>query len=248
MPASFKVIRHVRPKLCCAKCDQIVQAPAPSRPIERGLAGPGLLAHVLVVQVCDHLPLYRQSEIYARKASISTARRWPVGSEQRAICSALWSISCAPCTRGDASCMPTTRRCRCWRQARARRRRRGSGPMCAMIAPAADDAPPAVWFAYSPDRKGEHPQQHLASFSGVLQADGYAGFNHLYEGGTDRRSRMLGACAAQVLRHPGSATAHRSPPKPSSGSAPSMTSKAKSAASLPSPNRDPAGTSSASAR
>ena len=66
VPASFRVIRHVRPKLACSCCDAIVQAPAPSRPIERGLAGPGLLAHVLVAKFADHLPLYRQSVIYAR--------------------------------------------------------------------------------------------------------------------------------------------------------------------------------------
>lgn len=59
------MIRHVRPKLSCTKCDCIVQAEAPSRPIERGMAGPGLLAHVLVSKYCDHSPLYRQSEIYA---------------------------------------------------------------------------------------------------------------------------------------------------------------------------------------
>jgi hypothetical protein len=61
---------------------------------------------------------------------------------------------------------------------------------------AADDAPPAVWFAYSEDRKGEHPKQHLASFSGILQADGYAGLHHLYEGG-----RIVeAACWAHVRR------------------------------------------------
>jgi hypothetical protein len=59
IPASFKVIRHVRPKLCCTRCDAILQAAAPSRPIDRGLAGPGLLAHVLVAKYADHLPLYR---------------------------------------------------------------------------------------------------------------------------------------------------------------------------------------------
>lgn len=67
VPARFKVIRHVRPKLSCTKCDVIVQAQAPSRPIDRGLAGPGLLAHVLVSKYADHLPLYRQAEIYARE-------------------------------------------------------------------------------------------------------------------------------------------------------------------------------------
>ncbi len=61
VPSHFKVIRHVRPKLSCPKCERIVQAPAPSRPIQRGLAGPGLLAHVLVSKYCDHLPLHRQS-------------------------------------------------------------------------------------------------------------------------------------------------------------------------------------------
>ena len=67
VPASFKVIRHVRPRLACASCECIVQAPAPSRPIARGIAGPGLLAHILVAKYCDHLPLYRQSQIYARE-------------------------------------------------------------------------------------------------------------------------------------------------------------------------------------
>lgn len=67
VPASFRVVRHVRPKLACSRCDRIVQSEAPSRPIARGLAGPGLLAHVLVAKYADHLPLYRQSEIYARE-------------------------------------------------------------------------------------------------------------------------------------------------------------------------------------
>jgi transposase len=65
--ALFKVIRQVRPKLACSGCERIVQAEAPSRPIARGVAGPGLLAHVLVSKFGDHLPLYRQSEIYARQ-------------------------------------------------------------------------------------------------------------------------------------------------------------------------------------
>lgn len=67
VPASFWVIRHVRPKFACSRCDVIVQAQAPQRPIARGLAGAGLLAHVLVAKYCDHLPLYRQSAIYARE-------------------------------------------------------------------------------------------------------------------------------------------------------------------------------------
>src|SRR5208282_2875028 len=67
IPASFKVIRHVRPKFACAGCESVVEAPAPARPIDRGLARPGLLAHVLVSKYADHLPLYRQSQMYARE-------------------------------------------------------------------------------------------------------------------------------------------------------------------------------------
>ena len=83
VPARFKVIRQVRPKLACACCERIVQAAAPSRPIERGIAGPGLLAHVLVSKYCDHLPLYRQSEIYAREGvelERSTLADWVGGT------------------------------------------------------------------------------------------------------------------------------------------------------------------------
>ena len=66
VPASFKVIRHVRPKFSCRTCEAITVAPMPSLPIERGRPGAGLLAHVLVSKYADHLPLYRQSGIYAR--------------------------------------------------------------------------------------------------------------------------------------------------------------------------------------
>jgi transposase len=67
VPASFRVVRHVRPKLSCRLCETIVQLPVPSLPIERGKPGAGLLAHVLVAKYADHLPLYRQSGIYARE-------------------------------------------------------------------------------------------------------------------------------------------------------------------------------------
>src|SRR5437588_9085147 len=66
VPEQFKVIRYVRPKFSCSGCSQILQAPAPSRPIERSIAGAGLLAHILTAKYCDHQPLYRQSQIYAR--------------------------------------------------------------------------------------------------------------------------------------------------------------------------------------
>ena len=85
IPARFQVIRHVRPKFTCTGCEHIVQAPAPSRPIERGLAGPGLLAHVLVAKYADHLPLYRQSAIYARSGvelERSTLADWVGGASR----------------------------------------------------------------------------------------------------------------------------------------------------------------------
>ena len=82
MPECFRVIRHVRPKLSCRKCERIVQAAAPSRPIARGLAGPGLLAHVLISKYADHLPLYRQCEIYEHQGielARSTLADWVEG-------------------------------------------------------------------------------------------------------------------------------------------------------------------------
>jgi transposase len=86
IPASSKVIRHVRPKFACAGCESVVEAPAPARPIDRGLPGPGLLAHVLVSKYGDHLPLYRQSQIYAREGvdlDRSTLAGWLGGRCQR---------------------------------------------------------------------------------------------------------------------------------------------------------------------
>ena len=76
VPGAFRVTRHVRPKLSCRACESIAQAPAPSLPIYLGLAGPGLLAHVLVAKYCDHQPLYRQAEIYARDG-VSDSRSAP---------------------------------------------------------------------------------------------------------------------------------------------------------------------------
>src|SRR5436190_22775835 len=82
VPARFRVIQHVRPKLACPACERIVQMEAPSRPIERGMAGAGLLAHVLVSKYADHLPLYRQAQIYAREGvdlERSTMAEWVSG-------------------------------------------------------------------------------------------------------------------------------------------------------------------------
>lgn len=180
VPDHFRVVRHVRPKLACARCDAIVQAPAPSRPIARGRAGAGLLAHVLTAKYCDHLPLYRQSDIYARAGVTlerSTLADW-VGQ-----CSALLRpliealnryVLAAAKVHTDDTPVPVlapgegkTRTGRLWAYVRDDR-------------PAGDRAAPAVWFAYSPNRRGEHPQSHLKAYQGILQADAFAGYEPLY--------------------------------------------------------------------
>lgn len=183
VPARFKVIRHVRPKWVCRCCEHIAQVPAPSRPIARGLAGPGLLAHVLVSKFVDHLPLYRQSEIYAREGvnlERSTLADWVGQSSQllRPLINALERhVMNGHKVHADdtpigvlAPGTGKTKTARLWAYVRDDR-------------PAGDSTPPAVWFAYSPDPKGLHPRAHLKDFSGVLQADGYAGFAQLYDSG-----------------------------------------------------------------
>ena len=158
VPARFKVIQHVRPKLACPACERIVQVAAPSRPIERGLAGAGLLAHVLVAKYADHLPLYRQAQIYAREGvelDRSTLADW-VGGCFRLLDPLVDALG-ALRDGGAVSCMPTTRRCRCSIRDAARPRPAGCGPMCAMIARrqrrAAGGAVPLL-----ADRKGERPR------------------------------------------------------------------------------------------
>jgi transposase len=195
-PARFKVIRQVRPKLACASCERIVQAEAPSRPIARGVAGPGLLAHVLVSKYGDHLPLYRQSEIYAREGvelDRSTLADWVSGTSQlfEPLVEALRRhVMSAQKLHADDTPVPVlapgngkTKTGRLWTYVRDDR-------------PSGDETPPAVWFAYTPDRKGEHPQAHLSKFKGTLQADAYAGFEQIYEGGRIQEA----ACWAHVRR------------------------------------------------
>lgn len=127
---------RVRPKLACTRCDHIAQAPAPSRPITRGLPGAGLLAHVLVSKYADHLPLYRQSEIYAREGvelDRSTLADWVAGNFT--LLAPPGEGARPPRARHRTSCMPTTRRCRCSIPGAAGRRRGGCGPTYVMIAP-----------------------------------------------------------------------------------------------------------------
>ena len=113
VPSHFRVIVHARPKMSCRDCETITQPPMPSLPIERGLAGPGLLAHVIVSKYCDHLPLYRQSGIYARdgvEIDRSTMAEW-VGTWP-SCWTRLWMRSRGMCVAALRS-MPTIRRCGC---------------------------------------------------------------------------------------------------------------------------------------
>ena len=180
IPARYKVIRHIRPKFACERCEILVQAPAPTRPIARGLAGPGLLAHVLVSKFADHLPLYRQSQIFARDGidlERSTLADWVGGAS--ALLSPLVEalgqyVLSADKVHADDTPVPvlcpgrgSTRQARLWTYVRDDR-------------PCGSADPPAVFYRYSPDRKGERPREHLSAYRGILQADAYAGFEALY--------------------------------------------------------------------
>lgn len=196
VPARFKVIRLVRPKLGCACCQRIVQQPASIRPIDRGLPGPGLLAHVAVSKFADSLPLYRQAQIYARAGidlERSTLADWLGGVAHlvEPLVDALGRyVLAASKLHADDTPVPVlepgrgrTKTGRLWTYVRDDR-------------PAGSADAPAVWFQYSPDRKGERPLAHLNGFTGVLQADGYAGFDRLYARGDITEA----ACWAHVRR------------------------------------------------
>ncbi len=194
--SAFKVIETQRPKLACCRCDFIVQAPVPSKPIIRSYAGPGLLAHIVTGKYADHLPLYRQSEIYRRQGvelSRVTRGRWtdavagllePVYDELRQY------VLMSGKVHADDIPVPVqepgsakTQTARLWGYVRDDRN-------------TGSEMPPAVWFTYSPDWKGIHPQNHLAGYSGVLQADAYGGYRALYESGRITEA----ACMAHARR------------------------------------------------
>lgn len=200
-PGRFEVIRHVRPAYSCRQCESMVQMPMPSLPIERGRPGPGLLAHVLVSKYCDHLPLYRQSGIYARDGvdlDRATLAAW-VGKAAWLVDPLVVAIGrhvmAAEKLHADDTPVPVlapgtgkTKTGRLWVYLRDER-------------PHGGQSPPAVLYRYSPDRKGEHPQAHLAGFTGFLQADGYAGFGPLYETEGGKPPPLIEvACWAHVRR------------------------------------------------
>jgi transposase len=180
VPSSFKVIRHVRPKLSCRACETIVQPPMPSLPIERGLPGPGLVAHVLISKYCDHTPLHRQTGIYAREGvelDRATLADW-VGAAVFLLAPLADAIGrhvrAGAALHADDTPVPVlspglgrTKTGRLWILVRDER-------------PWGSPSPPAAFYRYSADRKGVHAEALLASSRGFLHADGYAGFDKLY--------------------------------------------------------------------
>ena len=201
IPGRFEVIRHIRPACSCRKCEAMAQMPMPALPIPRAQAGAGLLAHVLIAKFCDHLPLYRQAEIYARdgvELDRATLASW-VGK-------AAWLVEpladrigrhvmAGSVIHADDTPVPVlapgngkTKEGRFWIYLRDER-------------PHAGTAPPAVLYRYTPDRKGERCREHLAAFKGHLHADGYPGFGELYKEKDGKPASVTEvACWAHVRR------------------------------------------------
>src|SRR5436190_22730939 len=179
IPRQWKVIQHVREKFSCRACEAITQPPAPSHPIARGRAGPKLLAHILFSKYGLHLPLNRQSTTYAREGidlDVSTLADW-VGASAATLMPLVEAIRrhvfAAERIHADDTTVPVlakgkTRTGRLWTYVRDDR-------------PFSGPEPPAAMFFYSRDRGGEHPEEHLARYAGLMQADAYAGYNRLYE-------------------------------------------------------------------
>ena len=200
VPAQYRVRVIRRPRYGCRACEgAVVQAPAPERPLTGGLATEALLAQVLVGKYCDHLPLYRQAQIFARHGidlDRSTLASW-VGRAcwwLRPLSQLLLStILSSPKIFADDTPVPVldpgrgrTKTGRLWAYARDDR-------------PWAGPAPPAVAYLYSENRRGQHPQTHLAEFHGVLQVDGYSGFARL-AGDRPEGAVTLAFCWAHVRR------------------------------------------------
>jgi transposase len=179
IPRTWKVIQHVREKFTCRDCEKISQAPAPFHVIPRGWAGPSFLAMLVFEKFGQHQPLNRQAERYAREGvplSLST-----LADQVGACCVVLDPIVellaahvfAAERIHGDDTTVPVLAKgktdiARSWVYVRDDR-------------PFGGPAPPAAIFYYSRDRRGEHPQGHLAKYSGILQADAFGGYNKLYE-------------------------------------------------------------------
>jgi transposase len=187
IPGRFEVERHVRPAMSCRKCESMVQAPMPALPIPRGEADASVLAHVAIAKYCDHLPLYRQSEIYARDgidldrsllADWIGKSAWLLEPLAQKIGEHVMAGSVIHADDTPVNVLAPghgkTKTGRFWVYLRDER-------------PHVGPAPPAAVFYYTPDRKGEHCRAHLASFTGHLHADGYSGFSQLYHRAEDAK-------------------------------------------------------------
>jgi len=198
VPGTWKVIQHVREKFSCRSCEAITQPPAPSHPIARGRAGPKLLAHVLFSKYGLHLPLNRQSVAFAREGielDVSTLADW-VGAAAATLMPLVEAIRAhvlaAERIHADDTTVPVlakgkTHTGRLWTYVRDDR-------------PFGGPDPPAACFFYSRDRGGEHPERHLATYAGLMQADAYAGFNRLYEAGRKPGPIIEAACWSHARR------------------------------------------------
>jgi len=198
IPRQWKVIQHVREKFSCRVCEKISQPPAPSHPIARGRAGPALLAQVLFSKYGLHLPLNRQSAVYEREGidlDVSTLADW-VGSASATLMPLVEAIKAhvfaGDRIHADDTPVPVlakgkTRTGRLWTYVRDDR-------------PFGGPDPPAAVFFYSRDRSGIHPEEHLRTYAGLMQADAYAGFNRLYEQGRKPGPIVEAACWAHARR------------------------------------------------
>lgn len=198
VPAQFRVLVTIRPKYACRKCeDGVVQAPAPARLIEGGIPTEATIAQVLVSKYADHLPLYRQAQIYARQGvnlDRSTLADW-VGNAAWHLRPLHERLLSKLKERSKLFADETT--------APVLDPGRGRTKTGQLWAYAADDGPwggsdpPGVAYVYAPDRKAERPITHLDGFKGILQVDGYAGYRKLAE----RGDVCLAFCWAHVRRN-----------------------------------------------
>lgn len=200
IPESYKVIKYIRPRCVCTNCDNIVQAYAPSKVIDKGIAGPRLLADIFVDKYSNHLPAYRQSQMFARDGidiPRSTISSWlgqgakllePIADLIRE-----YVISCNQIHGDDTPVKvlnPGTGKTK-------------TGRMWVYVndgRPRGDYAAIAAGYYYSPDRKGARPEEHLKNFSGILHADGYAGYNNLYISEKNPEATIEEACCWAHVR------------------------------------------------
>jgi transposase len=212
IPRSWKVIQHVRERFSCRSCEAFSQAPAPFHAIARGRAGPSLLAMVLYEKYGQHVPLNRQAERYAREGvplALSTLADH-VGACAFALKPMADLIEAHVLAAGrihaDDTTVPIlaegkTITGRLWTYVRDDKPFAGDGATLEVGAGEVGTGPPAVFFKFSQDRSGDHPKEHLGSKgNAILQADAFAGYNHLYEQGRLPGPLIEVACWAHARR------------------------------------------------